>query len=201
MPILDNIKQDPFERLPDHESARRFSCLFERLLAREFWRFVYVQQKVGELAQTAIEFPPMQKGASFNLAGGEGADRSRDRQGTSRRLRREHERAPRRGARLFTGSWSHEGSTMFVGLVLSVVEAREVSMMNRLNRRTFLAALHRSRARKPCSTASARRRADPLPSWNDGPTKKSILDFVGGRDQGRRPGLCKARRAHRHLRQ
>ena len=30
---------------------------------------------------------------------------------------------------------------MFVGLVLSVVEAREVSMMNRLNRRTFLAAL------------------------------------------------------------
>ena len=33
----------------------------------EFWRFVFVQQKVEELAQTAIEFPPMQKGASFNL--------------------------------------------------------------------------------------------------------------------------------------
>jgi arylsulfatase len=28
---------------------------------------VFVQQKVEELAQTAIEFPPMQKGASFNL--------------------------------------------------------------------------------------------------------------------------------------
>ena len=37
-------------------------------MAREFWRFVYVQQTVGELAQTAIEFPPMQKGASFNLS-------------------------------------------------------------------------------------------------------------------------------------
>ena len=33
----------------------------------EFWRFVYVQQEIGKLAQTAIEFPPMQKGASFNL--------------------------------------------------------------------------------------------------------------------------------------
>ena len=32
----------------------------------EFWRFVHVQQEVGKLAQTAIEFPPMQKGASFN---------------------------------------------------------------------------------------------------------------------------------------
>jgi hypothetical protein len=28
---------------------------------------VFVQQEVGKLAQTAIEFPPMQKGASSNL--------------------------------------------------------------------------------------------------------------------------------------
>jgi arylsulfatase len=34
----------------------------------EFWRFVFVQQEVAKVAQTAIEFPPMQKGASFNLA-------------------------------------------------------------------------------------------------------------------------------------
>ena len=33
----------------------------------EFWRFQFVQQEVAKLAQTAIEFPPMQKGASFNL--------------------------------------------------------------------------------------------------------------------------------------
>jgi arylsulfatase len=33
----------------------------------EFWRFVLVQQEVAKLAQTAIDFPPMQKGASFNL--------------------------------------------------------------------------------------------------------------------------------------
>ncbi len=36
-------------------------------MAREFWRFVQVQQKVGALVQTAIDFPPMQAPASFNL--------------------------------------------------------------------------------------------------------------------------------------
>ena len=35
--------------------------------AREFWRFVMVQEKVAELAKTAIEYPPMQDPASFNL--------------------------------------------------------------------------------------------------------------------------------------
>ena len=35
--------------------------------AYEFWRGVFVQQKVAELGQTAIDFPPMQKDASFNL--------------------------------------------------------------------------------------------------------------------------------------
>ena len=33
----------------------------------EFWRFVFVPQEVAKLAMTAIEYPPMQKGASFNL--------------------------------------------------------------------------------------------------------------------------------------
>ncbi len=35
--------------------------------AREFWRFVMVQKAVFDLAQTAVEFPPMQEPASFNL--------------------------------------------------------------------------------------------------------------------------------------
>src|SRR5579862_4669137 len=33
----------------------------------EFWRFQFVQKEVAKLAQTAIEYPPMQPGASFNL--------------------------------------------------------------------------------------------------------------------------------------
>jgi arylsulfatase len=65
-PILTNIRLDPFERtgLP---TATNGSLAFYNWFAVEFWRFVLVQQEVGKLAQTAIEFPPMQKGASFNL--------------------------------------------------------------------------------------------------------------------------------------
>jgi arylsulfatase len=33
----------------------------------EFWRFVFVQKVVAEAAQTLIDFPPMQRGASFNM--------------------------------------------------------------------------------------------------------------------------------------
>ena len=36
--------------------------------AREFWRFVLVQQAVAKLALTAVDYPPMQDPASFNLA-------------------------------------------------------------------------------------------------------------------------------------
>jgi arylsulfatase A-like enzyme len=68
MPILTNIKQDPFERTPITGLLMGAPTYMNDFLAREFWRFVYVQQKVGELATTAIDFPPMQKGASFNLA-------------------------------------------------------------------------------------------------------------------------------------
>jgi hypothetical protein len=35
--------------------------------AREFWRFVVVQKAVADLATTAVEYPPMQAPASFNL--------------------------------------------------------------------------------------------------------------------------------------
>ena len=37
-------------------------------MARQFWRFVLVQKEVGKLALTAIDFPPMQDPASFNLS-------------------------------------------------------------------------------------------------------------------------------------
>jgi hypothetical protein len=33
----------------------------------QFWRFVFVQQQLGKLAQPALDFPPMQAGGSFNL--------------------------------------------------------------------------------------------------------------------------------------
>ena len=36
-------------------------------MAREFWRFIMVQQKGRGAPQTVIEFPPMQAPASFSL--------------------------------------------------------------------------------------------------------------------------------------
>ncbi len=65
-PILTNLRLDPFERtnLP---SANSGSLAFYNWFAFEFWRFQFVQKEVARVAQTAIEFPPMQKGASFNL--------------------------------------------------------------------------------------------------------------------------------------
>jgi arylsulfatase A-like enzyme len=65
-PILTNLRLDPFERTGLPNGAQG-SLAFYNWFAYEFWRFVFVQQEVAKLAQTALEFPPMQKGASFNL--------------------------------------------------------------------------------------------------------------------------------------
>ena len=65
-PILTNLRLDPFERTGMPDGAKG-SINYYNWFAYEFWRFQFVQQEVGKLAQTAIEFPPMQKGASFNL--------------------------------------------------------------------------------------------------------------------------------------
>jgi arylsulfatase len=70
MPLIYNIRQDPFERTPsiNGETLNNLGGGYMNdFYAREFWRFVLVQQRVAELAKTAIEFPPMQAPASFNL--------------------------------------------------------------------------------------------------------------------------------------
>jgi arylsulfatase len=70
MPLMVNIRQDPFERTPsiDQESLNDMGGGYMNdFFAREFWRFVMVQQEVGKLAMTAIDYPPMQDPASFNL--------------------------------------------------------------------------------------------------------------------------------------
>ena len=67
MPLIHNLRRDPFERYSDPNFAIGSPNWFMQFYAREFWRFVFVQRKVAELAKTAIEFPPMQKGASFDL--------------------------------------------------------------------------------------------------------------------------------------
>jgi arylsulfatase len=71
MPVIVNLRQDPFERTPYMRGESLNDAgggYMNDFYAREFWRFVMVQQYVARLAQTAIKFPPMQAPASFNLA-------------------------------------------------------------------------------------------------------------------------------------
>jgi len=62
MPILVNLRLDPFERTGLAGSLNNYSWF-----VYEFWRFVFVQQVVMKFAESFVEFPPMQKPASFNL--------------------------------------------------------------------------------------------------------------------------------------
>jgi len=70
MPMIVNLRQDPFERTPSigGQSLNDLGGGYMNdFYAREFWRFVMVQEYVGKLAKTALEYPPMQDPASFNL--------------------------------------------------------------------------------------------------------------------------------------
>ena len=63
-PGIVNLRLDPFEKMGIDQSL--FAA--REWWAFEFWRFVFIQQEVAKLAKTAIDFPPMQPGASFNLS-------------------------------------------------------------------------------------------------------------------------------------
>lgn len=61
-PIITNLRLDPFERTGMSGSMNMYSWF-----AYEFWRFVFVQEVVEKAAQTFVEYPPLQKPASFNM--------------------------------------------------------------------------------------------------------------------------------------
>jgi arylsulfatase A-like enzyme len=68
VPYITNLRLDPFERTgwPNNgtkEGAQQYFDWFKF----QFWRFVFVQQVVAKELQTFLDYPPMQKGASFNL--------------------------------------------------------------------------------------------------------------------------------------
>ncbi len=66
-PILVNLRLDPFERTGMYNGKDKGSIAYYNWFAYEFWRFVFVKQEVAKYAETFLEFPPMQKGASFNM--------------------------------------------------------------------------------------------------------------------------------------
>ena len=67
-PILTNLRLDPYERTGMFNGKDNGSIAYYNWFAYEFWRFVFVQKEVAKAAQTMIEFPPMQGGASFNMS-------------------------------------------------------------------------------------------------------------------------------------
>lgn len=68
VPYITNLRLDPFERTgwPNNGTKEGGQQYFD-WFKYQFWRFVFVQQLVAKELQTFIEFPPMQRGASFNL--------------------------------------------------------------------------------------------------------------------------------------
>ena len=90
VPYLINLRLDPFERTgwPNNGTKEGGQQYFD-WFKFQFWRFVFVQQVIGKELQTFLDFPPMQRGASFNLdavkaemakrmeRGGEGEQRHR----------------------------------------------------------------------------------------------------------------------------
>jgi arylsulfatase A-like enzyme len=68
VPYITNLRLDPFERTgwPSNgtkDGAQQYFDWFKY----QFWRFVFVQQVMAKEIQTFLDFPPMQRGASFNL--------------------------------------------------------------------------------------------------------------------------------------
>jgi arylsulfatase len=61
-PILVNLRLDPYER-----TGLSGSLAFYNWYVYEFWRFAFVKDEIAKEAQSFLDFPPMQKGASFNL--------------------------------------------------------------------------------------------------------------------------------------
>jgi arylsulfatase A-like enzyme len=69
VPIITNLRLDPFERMrwPANGTKDGAQEYFGKFFVYNFWRFVFVQEVMGKELQTFLDYPPMQKGSSFNL--------------------------------------------------------------------------------------------------------------------------------------
>ena len=68
VPYITNLRLDPFERTGwPNEGTKEGAQQYFDWFKYQFWRFVFVQQLMAKELQTFLDFPPMQRGASFNL--------------------------------------------------------------------------------------------------------------------------------------
>ena len=66
-PTITNLRLDPYERTSWYGGTSGSLEYFE-WYKYQFWRFVLAQKTIAKAAETLLEYPPMQKGASFNLS-------------------------------------------------------------------------------------------------------------------------------------
>src|SRR3984885_5579750 len=68
IPYITNLRLDPFERTGwPNDGTKEGGQQYFDWFKFQFWRFVFVQQLMTKELQTFLEYPPMQRGASFNL--------------------------------------------------------------------------------------------------------------------------------------
>ena len=67
-PILVNLRLDPFERTGMSNGKDNGSIAYYNWFFMSSGASSSSQQEVGKYAQTFLEYPPMQEGASFNLS-------------------------------------------------------------------------------------------------------------------------------------
>ena len=68
VPVITNLRLDPFERTGwPNDLTKEGSEQYFDWFKFQFWRFVFVQQLMGKELKTFLDYPPMQRGASFNL--------------------------------------------------------------------------------------------------------------------------------------
>jgi len=61
VPLVVNLRADPFERAPFE------SDMYRRWQAEKLWTLVPAQAIVGQFVQSFREYPPSQRSGSFNL--------------------------------------------------------------------------------------------------------------------------------------
>jgi len=66
-PTITNLRLDPLERTGWY-TGNTGSLEYMEWYKYEFWRFVLAQKEIAKAAMSLLEFPPMQKGASFTLS-------------------------------------------------------------------------------------------------------------------------------------
>jgi arylsulfatase A-like enzyme len=68
VPYITNLRLDPFERTGwPNEGTKEGAQQYFDWFKYQFWRFVFVQKLMAKEIQTFLDYPPMQRGASFNL--------------------------------------------------------------------------------------------------------------------------------------